>query len=128
MNCLPQLRMYPTLVCVAIACVLGVLLIKGVPHALKDTGVARTTVLVWILGWPFQKQPPSPAYLRVYIGLGLLLLGGLLAADTRPALAAGSRSRRVGRSLAVFIAQYFSTSRSWHCGISATRRSGRCCC
>jgi len=109
MNGPPQLRIYPTLVRAAVACVLGVLLIKGVPLALKDMGVARTTVLVWTLGWPFQKQPPSPAYLGVYIGLGLLLLGGLLAADARPALHRWlTIPAALGRaSLAVFIAQYF---------------------
>ena len=48
-----------------------VLVIKGVPLALKATGLAPTSVLVWTLGWPFQKQPPSPAYLGVYAGLGL---------------------------------------------------------
>ena len=72
-------------------------------------GVARTTVLVWTLGWPFQKQLPSPAYLGVYIGLGLLLLGGLLAADAGPALHRWlTIPAALGRaSLAVFIAQYF---------------------
>jgi hypothetical protein len=119
MNGPPQLRIYPTLVPAAVACVLGVLLIKGVPLALKDMGVARTTVLVWTLGWPFQKQPPSPAYLGVYIGLGLLLLGGLLAADARPALHRWlTIPAALGRaSLAVFIAQYFFYFTVLYCGI-----------
>ena len=71
--------------------------------------MARTTVLVWTLGWPFQKQPPSPAYLGVYIGLGLRLLGGLLAGDARPALRRWlTIPAALGRAaLAVFIAQYF---------------------
>ena len=130
MNGPPQLRIYPTLVRAAVACVLGVLLIKGVPLALKDMGVARTTVLVWTLGWPFQKQPPSPAYLGVYIGLGLLLLGGSSPPTPAPRSTAGSRSplRWDARRWLSSSHSTSSTSRSWHCGILATRHFGRCCC
>ena len=102
-------QIIPTLGRVAIGCMLGALVIKGVPFALKAAGLFDTGVLVWSLGWPLQKQPPSPAYLAVHAALGLLLMCGLLAVDARPLL------RRwlivpaaVGRaSLAVFIAQYY---------------------
>ena len=102
-------RIIPTLGRVAIGCLLGALVIKVVPSALKAAGLFDAGMLVWTLGWPLQKQPPSPAYLLVYAALGLLLMCGLLAVDARPAL------RRwlvvpaaVGRaSLATFIAQYY---------------------
>ena len=73
--------------------------------------------------WPFQKQPPSPAYLGVHAGLGLLLLCGLLAVDARAALRRWlAVPAAVGRaSLAVFIAQYFlyfTALRSWSPGYS----------
>ncbi len=99
----------PTLVRVAVGCLLGVLVIKGGPLVLKATGLASTSVLVWTLGWPFQKQPPSPAYLGVYAGLGLLLLCALLAVDARSSLRRWlTIPASLGRaSLAVFIAQYF---------------------
>jgi uncharacterized membrane protein len=108
----------PRLARVAFGCVLTALLVKGVPLALKHAGLAPTSVLVWTLGWPLQKQPPAPAYLGVYAGLGLMLLCGLLAIDARPSL------RRVlavpallGRtSLIMFLAQfllYFSIFVWW---------------
>ena len=99
----------PLLGRVAVGCGLGALAIKGTPLMLKAAGLHETSVLVWTLGWPFQKQPPSPAYLGVHAGLGLLLLRGLMAID---ALASWRRwlivPAAVGRSsLAVFILQYF---------------------
>ena len=101
--------MIPLLARVAIVCVLAVVVVKGVPFVLKMTGLASTGVLVWTLGWPFQKQPPSPAYLGIYAGLGLVLLCGLLAVDARPALRRWlAVPAALGRaSLVMFIVQYF---------------------
>jgi hypothetical protein len=102
-------ELVPMLVRVVLGCLLVVVLVKGVPFALKRVGLADTGVLLWTLGWPFQKQPPSLTYLGIFGGLGLMLLSGLLLIDARPSL------RRVlavpaalGRaSLVMFIAQYF---------------------
>ena len=101
--------MIPTLARVTAGCILVALLIKGIPLLLKSAGLVSTSVLVWTLGWPFQKQPPSPAYLGVYAGLGLVLLCGLLAVDARPALRRWlTVPAALGRaSLVMFIAQYF---------------------
>jgi uncharacterized membrane protein len=99
----------PILVRVAVGCVLGVLVVKGVPFVLKISALAPTTVLVWTLGWPFQKQPPSPAYLGVYAAFGLLLVCGLFALDARAALRSWiAVLATLGRaSLAVFLVQYY---------------------
>jgi hypothetical protein len=100
--------MIPILVRVTAGCMLIAVLIKGIPFVLKSTGLASTSVLMWTLGWPFQKQPPSPAFLGVYAGLGLLLLCGLLAIDARPARRWLTIPAALGRaSLAMFVAQYF---------------------
>ena len=76
---------------------------------LKISALAPTTVLVWTLGWPFQKQPPSPAYLGVYAAFGLLLVCGLFALDARSALRSWiAVLATLGRaSLAVFLVQYY---------------------
>jgi hypothetical protein len=61
------------------------------------------------LGEYLGQQAPSPAYLGVHVGLGLMLLCGLLAVDMRPALRRWlAIPAALGRaSLAVFIAKYF---------------------
>jgi uncharacterized membrane protein len=101
--------MVPMLVRVTLGCLLVVLLVKGGPFALKLAGLGSSGVLVWTLGSPFQKQPPSLAYLGIYGGLGLMLLCGLLAIDARPLLRrALAIPAALGRaSLVMFIVQYF---------------------
>ena len=45
----------------ALACALVALGVKGISLALTRLGLVPPSELVWILGWPLQKQPPSPA-------------------------------------------------------------------
>jgi hypothetical protein len=119
-----SVEMKAMLIRLVLACFLGALVVKGVPFGLKTLGILPPNAFMWALGWPFQKLPPSPAYLGFYAGLGLLMLRGLLAVDERPAL------RRwlivpaaLGRaSLVAFIAQaylYFTVMRWWNPAYSA---------
>jgi hypothetical protein len=80
-----------TLTRLALACFVLALAVKAVPFALKELGVLPTSEVVWTMGWPFQKQPPSLAYLGLF-GLGLLLLRlwpGLLIISLGAVLAFG---------------------------------------
>ena len=98
-----------TLTRIAVVCFLIGLAVKGGPLTLRAVGLWPSSELAWTLGWPFQKQPPSPAYLALFVGLGLLMLRGVLA------IAAHPERRRwltipaaLGRaSLAAFIVQYY---------------------
>jgi uncharacterized membrane protein len=93
----------------AIACLLGAVAFKIVPRLLTAIGVLPPDILIWTLGWPFQKQPPAPTYLGLYAGAGLLLLRTIMAVDEHPRargwLAPAAMLGRV--SLATFIAQYY---------------------
>jgi len=93
----------------AIACLVGAVAFKAVPHVLTELGVLPPNILIWTLGWPFQKQPPAPTYLGLYAGVGLLLLRAMMAVDEhRGARAWLAPAAMLGRvSLATFIAQYY---------------------
>ena len=93
----------------AVTCLLIGLIVKGLPFALRAVGLWPSSELAWTLGWPFQKQPPSPAYLALFVGLGLLMLRGVLAIDARPELRRWlTLPAALGRaSLAAFIVQYY---------------------
>ena len=93
----------------AIACILGAAAFKVVPHFLTELGVLPPNILIWTLGWPFQKQPPAPTYLGLYAGIGLLLLRAMMALDAHPRARAWlAPAAMLGRvSLATFIAQYY---------------------
>jgi hypothetical protein len=119
-----------TLVRVVVGCVLAALLVKGVPFALELMGLADSGVLVWTLGWPFQKQPPSLAYLGVFGGLGLLLLCGLLALDARPSLrsALAIPTALAARRWSCSWCSTSSTSASSCGGVRPIRRAGLSYC
>jgi uncharacterized membrane protein len=107
-----------TLTRLALVCFLVALGLRILPFVLKAIGVGTTSGILWALGWPFQKLPPSPAYLGFYTGLGLLMIRGLLAADEHPTLHRWLRiPSALGRaSLVAFIAQafvYFTVLRWW---------------
>lgn len=106
----------------AVACLLVGLAIKGIPFVLKSLGLLAPSVVVWTLGGPFQKQPPSPVYLALYGGLALLLLRGLLAIDERSWRRFLTAPAALGRaSLVAFIAQsylYFTLVKLWGPGYS----------
>ena len=108
-----------TLTRLALVCFLVALGLRALPFTLKTVGIATTSGTLWDLGWPFQKLPPSPAYLGFYAGLGLLMIRGLLAAEEHRTLHRWLRiPSALGRaSLVAFIAQaflYFTVLRWWH--------------
>jgi predicted acyltransferase len=77
--------------------------------SLTELGLLPPNILIWTLGWPFQKQPPTPTYLGPYAGIGLLLLRAMMALDKHPRTRAWlAPAAMLGRvSLATFIAQYY---------------------
>jgi hypothetical protein len=109
----------------ALACALVAVAAKGIPLGLTRLGLVPPSELVWILGWPLQKQPPSPAYLGLYTALALLLLRGLLAIDEQPRrrswLAVPAALGRA--SLVAFVIQYyvyFTLMKWWSPAVSAS--------
>jgi len=103
----------------ALVCFLVALGLRVLPFMLKMLGVGSSSGILWALGWPFQKLPPSPAYLGFYAGFGLLMIRGLLAADEHPTLSRWLRiPSALGRaSLIAFIVQafvYFTVLRWWN--------------
>jgi uncharacterized membrane protein len=108
----------------ALACFFGALAVKAIPFGLRALGVLAPNGFIWALGWPFHKTPPSPTYLGLYGGLGLLMIRGLLAIDERPAVRRWlSVPAALGRaSLVAFIAQaylYFTVIAWWNHNYSA---------
>jgi uncharacterized membrane protein len=100
------------------ALLLGGLGCKLVIVDLQLLGFLSRGSLPTVLGWQFQKCPPSPVYVGLYAGLGLLMIRALLTAEESP------RFRRwlaapaaVGRaSLVAYIAQsyvYFTLMNWW---------------
>jgi len=81
----------------------------GAATVASSSGLVPADTLLHELAWPFKKLPPSPAYVALFGGLGLLMLRILFTLERKGAARPYLRvAAMVGRtSLFAFIAQYY---------------------